>query len=196
MNETLPEREGLVDREKLYAFSGRGRRQQIKLAEQFGITEYPNPAGGCILTDPNLGARIEKFYQGHFQDKTSEFLANDIRLLLVGRQFRLPGGHWFIMGRDQMENDKILALAEKEDAVIHMCERPGPTGLLRRAGNNISGNPSTNEIVKQAAGLVVRYGRKVDGVILTAEVCLALDKENTMFVTEPMTDDLFADWQL
>lgn len=191
LNETLPEREGLVDREKLYAFSGRGRRQQIDLAEKFGITEYPNPAGGCILTDPNLGARIEKFYQGHLQDKTSDFLVNDIRLLLVGRQFRLPGGYWFILGRNQMENDKILSLAQKDDAVMHMCERPGPTGLLRRAGKKLSGTPSANEFIKQAAGLVVRYGQKVDGTVLPAEMCLALDNEKILFIAEPLTDDQF-----
>ena len=192
LQETLPERQGLVDRERLYAFSGRGRRQQMELAEQFGITEYPNPAGGCILTDSNLGARIEKFYQGHLQARTSEFLANDIRLLLVGRQFRLPGGHWFVLGRDQAENDKILSLTEKGDAVIQMCERPGPTGLLRR----VNTTPATNETFLQAAGLVVRYGRKVDGRILPSEMSLVLENEKIMFVAEPLADDQFADWQL
>jgi hypothetical protein len=72
-----------------------------------------------------------------------------------------------------------------------MCERPGPTGLLRCAGNRISGMPSANEVIKQAAGLVVRYGQKVDGAILPAEMCLALDNEKTMFLAEPLTDDLF-----
>jgi hypothetical protein len=185
----------LVDRERLYAFSGRGRNQQIKLAEHFSITEYPNPAGGCILTDPNLGARIEKFYQDHLQAGASGILANDIRLLLVGRQFRLPGDHWFVLGRNQAENDKILSLAEEGDAVMNMCERPGPTGLLRRAGNIMSTTPAMNETIMQAAGLVVRYGRKIDGQVLPSEVCLELDDEKTTFVADPLTDDQFADWQ-
>ena len=36
---TVPEQRGWVDREKLYAISGRGRKAQIALAEQFGIAD-------------------------------------------------------------------------------------------------------------------------------------------------------------
>jgi tRNA-specific 2-thiouridylase len=49
--ETIPEKEGLVDRELLLDIAGRGRKDQIKLAEKFGIKDYPAPAGGCLLTD-------------------------------------------------------------------------------------------------------------------------------------------------
>jgi adenylyl- and sulfurtransferase ThiI len=45
--ETIPERQGLVDREQLLDISGRSRKPQIKLAAEFGI-EYPAPAGGCL----------------------------------------------------------------------------------------------------------------------------------------------------
>ena len=46
---TLPEREGWVDREKLFSFSGRNRKPQMQLAEQYGIEEYAQPAGGCCF---------------------------------------------------------------------------------------------------------------------------------------------------
>ncbi|MBI4725834.1 hypothetical protein HY768_01180, partial [candidate division TA06 bacterium] len=36
-----PEREGWVDRDKLYDFSGRGRKRQENLAKSFGIRDYP-----------------------------------------------------------------------------------------------------------------------------------------------------------
>ena len=39
--------------------------QQMELAQKYGITDYPSPAGGCVLTDPALGKRIERFYQEH-----------------------------------------------------------------------------------------------------------------------------------
>jgi len=58
MNPTLAETQGLVDREQLHRFSGRGRKEQKKLAAAFGIQDYPAPAGGCMLTDPNLAALI------------------------------------------------------------------------------------------------------------------------------------------
>ncbi|MDH3349691.1 MAG: thiamine biosynthesis protein, partial [Desulfobulbaceae bacterium] len=55
MKETKAEREGLVDREKLHSLSGRSRKGQKELAASLGITDYPNAAGGCLLTDVNLG---------------------------------------------------------------------------------------------------------------------------------------------
>ncbi|MGZ8224641.1 MAG: tRNA (5-methylaminomethyl-2-thiouridylate)-methyltransferase, partial [Methylobacter sp.] len=49
---TLAEREGWVDREKLHDITGRSRKPQMEMAEQFGIDEYAQPAGGCcFLTD-------------------------------------------------------------------------------------------------------------------------------------------------
>src|SRR3989304_3342640 len=51
---TLPEREGWVDREKLLAITGRSRKEQIRLAADFGIGDYPCPAGdACSLTGPS-----------------------------------------------------------------------------------------------------------------------------------------------
>jgi len=49
--ETPMELNGLVDREKLCDFSGRSRKPQMALAKQFGVVDYPAPAGGCLLTD-------------------------------------------------------------------------------------------------------------------------------------------------
>lgn len=46
---TLPEREGWVDREQLFDFSGRSRKPQMALADQLNIEEYAQPAGGCCF---------------------------------------------------------------------------------------------------------------------------------------------------
>ncbi len=46
------EESGLVDRERLLDWSGRGRKPQYALAEQYGFTEIPTPGGGCCLTEP------------------------------------------------------------------------------------------------------------------------------------------------
>jgi tRNA-uridine 2-sulfurtransferase len=48
---TIPEEKGWVDREKLLDISGRSRKPQMKMAEDFNIKDYPCPAGGCLLTD-------------------------------------------------------------------------------------------------------------------------------------------------
>src|SRR5512134_2669451 len=49
---TLPEKAGLLDRERLEDISGRSRQRQMALARELGIEDWPQPAGGCCyLTD-------------------------------------------------------------------------------------------------------------------------------------------------
>jgi len=150
LKETLPEREGLVDREKLLAFWGRTRTPQIELATSFGISDYPSPAGGCVLTDLNQAARIEKFYDEH-----ELVTAADILLLLVGRQFRLPGGAWLVLGRDQRDNDKLVSLKQPGDIIGNPQVWPGPTCILRYG--------STRQDMETAAGMIKRFSKKGEG---------------------------------
>ncbi len=194
--ETLPEREGVVDREKLYGFTGRGRGPQIELAASFGITDYPNPAGGCILTDPNLGTRIEKLYRGELSLVSHDFRVSDIRLLLVGRQFSLPYGAWMVLGRNEEENDRIAQLAEEDDWLIEMTDRPGPTGLLRRTAQNTTDKLEELEIIRLAAGLITRYARKIDGKSLPGDVKIDKGTETLTVRGEPLDDELFQGWMM
>ena len=96
---TIPELEGLIDREKLLDISGRSRERQIALAAEFGITDYPSPAGGCKLTEEAFGRRLKDLME-HEGLKSRALLD----LLAVGRRFRLPGGSSLILGRDAGEN--------------------------------------------------------------------------------------------
>jgi hypothetical protein len=195
LDPTLPERAGWVDRDRLYGFSGRGRRAQIDLAAELGIKEFPAPAGGCVLTDPNLASRIERFYAGLFTLKQEQFQADDFRLLLVGRQFRLPGGHWLVLGRNEQENDRLCALAGPDDWLLYMPERPGPTGLLRRTTMMVTGAVDEAEILNRIGGLIVRYGRKTDGRLESGDVLL-LRKGNREILRAipPLDDAIFRKW--
>ena len=194
MDPTLPERKGLVDREQLYGFSGRGRRPQIDLAHELGITEFPAPAGGCVLTDSNLASRIERFYAGLFSFGREQFQVNDIQLLLTGRQFRLPGGHWLVLGRNEQENDRIAELRGADDWLLYMPERPGPTGLLRRASAMVDGTSDETEILEWATGLIVRYGRKIDGQLPPGEVLLERDNTQEIVLARLLDDAVFQGW--
>src|SRR6266498_5555079 len=98
MDVTIPEKEGLVDREKLYAFNGRSRKPQIALAEEFGLTDYPAPAGGCLLTEPNYSHRLRELLRHNPDPSLSE-----LHLLRVGRHFRLSPACKAIVGRDEKE---------------------------------------------------------------------------------------------
>ncbi len=156
---TQVEIDGIVDRDQLPDFSGRGRSGQILLAEELGIRDYPNPAGGCVLADPVLSKRLQKYFKSD-----REISPEDIRFLLVGRQFLLPHGGWLALGRKQQENSKITALHQSGDYLFNMKNRPGPTGLLRYGHHP--------DDWKLAAALVVRYGKKTENGPTAAVVCI------------------------
>lgn len=180
---TYAEREGLVDRELLLAFNGRGRQPQIKLAEQFGIRDYPSPAGGCVLTEPTQAKRIAWYYARY-----PEVRLNDIRLLLFGRHFQLPHGGWLVLGRDEAENKRLEALRDPGDFLAHMPERPGPMGVLH-------GTRHPDDL-GAAAGLVVRFGKKMADASSVATVLFASGEEELSLEARPMADESFKEWSL
>ncbi len=123
---TVPEREGLVDREKLLAISGRSRKMQIALAEEMGIGDYPCPAGGCMLTDQMMAARLRDLFE-----HTPDYGFNDLQLLKVGRHFRLARDLKIILGRDEAENDQIARLALPGATLFLPEDFRGPTAYVR-----------------------------------------------------------------
>ena len=129
---TIPELEGKLDREKLLDISGRGRERQIALAAEFGIVDYPSPAGGCKLTEEGFCRKLKDL-------KDNEGLGNRklVELLLVGRRFRLPDGSSVILGRDKVENERLKRVLGAEClvpgagvATLISSETPGPTALM------------------------------------------------------------------
>ena len=194
MRETEAELKGLVDREKLLDFSGRGRSRQIALAKSFGITDFPAPAGGCILADPILSRRISKIYAGDFIVNQSAMNVNDILLLLVGRQFELPGGGWLIVGRDEDENNKIDGLREQGDIRIDIEERPGPTALLRRALQTYTSEQEKAGDVNRSAGLVVRFAKKIENQISGGTVIVEDGVNRYELDADPLTNEEFEPW--
>jgi len=196
MLETEAEREGWIDREQLLDFSGRGRSNQIALAQKYGITDFPAPAGGCILADPILSRRVSQLYSENTILQPAEITITDVRLLLVGRQFVFPGGGWLILGRDESDNDKLEVLAGSDDAVLWMEDRPGPAALLRRAGTWYADAAEMDRDVKLAASLVVRYGKKIDGIMQPGEVTCTLADSSRIILADPLEDEIFSDWML
>ena len=123
---TIPEKEGLVDRAKLLAFSGRSRKPQMALAELFEIKDYPCPAGGCLLTDPSFAVRLKDLLK-----HGAELTINEALLLKVGRHFRLDEKTRLIVGRNEPDNKIIDSLARSSDILIDLTACPGPLALLR-----------------------------------------------------------------
>lgn len=124
---TEPERLGMVERSRMQAISGRSRRIQMALAEQFGLVEYPNPAGGCcFLTDEAYSHRLRDLWQSRGDKRYS---IEDILLLKAGRHLR-PAPHFkVIVGRDQSENAFLSGFKEGRTALTDR-DFPGPLVLV------------------------------------------------------------------
>jgi tRNA U34 2-thiouridine synthase MnmA/TrmU len=124
--ETIPERQGLVDRERLLDIHGRGRKDQIALAKKFGISDYPAPAGGCLLTDKGFSVRLKDLLDHH-----PEATENEVHLLKFGRHFRLNPQAKLIVGRTEKDNENILRHHDSaQDVVLDVRDYPSPIGIL------------------------------------------------------------------
>ena len=152
LKETIPEKKGWVNREKLLDIQGRSRKRQIELAKKFKIKWYPQPAGGCILTDLEFGKKLKDLLK-----KYPEFDGNDVETLKVGRHF-WKGNSKIIVGRNHQENLKLEALKRKKDIIIKMENYPGPTVLIRPYKSKIS-----SKILNTAKELIIRYSKKAQG---------------------------------
>ena len=124
--ESIPEQQGWVDRESLLAINGRGRKEQIRLAKQFGVLDYPQPAGGCcFLTDGSYGNRLKDTIE-HSGSRDLDF--DDVLVLKVGRHFRLPHGNKLIVGRNHDENE-LLKSYWHMGMFMRVTSHPGPLSL-------------------------------------------------------------------
>ena len=126
---TQVETDGLLDRSLLLGLSGRSREAQIALAREFGIGEYPSPAGGCRLTEEAYGRKVKDLMDHEGLDE--RWL---LELLSTGRRFRLPGGTSVILGRDKVENERLEALSGK-GVLLRPNGKPGASALLVSANS-------------------------------------------------------------
>ncbi len=147
---TKAELDGVIKRENLLGISGRSRTVQLQLAERYGVRGYSTPAGGCLLTDKNFSAKLRDL----FEEKQT-IVSTDIRLLTVGRHFRIDQGHKIVLGRNNGENKILVGLAPQGYHLFTPHGFPGPVALL-------SGTPTQD--IKQTIGrLIITYSKHVPG---------------------------------
>ncbi|MBM3313381.1 tRNA 4-thiouridine(8) synthase ThiI, partial [candidate division WOR-3 bacterium] len=163
---TAPERSGLADRERLLDIAGRSRKRQMELAGRYGISDYPNPAGGCLLTEKVFSQRLAEAFE-HGEDSLEL-----VELLALGRHFRLPSGARLVVGRDEPENAELLRRKPASATVIDARNLPGPVGLV------IAASRIPDDELGLAAAIVAGYSDKrrepaaeveFDGVTVTVK---------------------------
>ena len=139
--ETLVEQKGLVDRKKLLDISGRSRKIQMQVARDFGIKEYPSPAGGCLLTDKIFSNRLRDL-----MTVQKVFDKRELYFLKHGRHFRLDLKTKVIAGRSEDDNKHLLKYFNTDkDVLLKHAKIPGPDVIL--TGNATSKNIQTAAMI-------------------------------------------------
>ncbi|MBI1423959.1 MAG: tRNA (5-methylaminomethyl-2-thiouridylate)-methyltransferase [Gammaproteobacteria bacterium] len=182
---TLPEREGWVDREKLYDFSGRSRKPQMALAAQYGFTDYATPAGGCcFLTDENYSRKLTDLWQARH---SREYELDDIMLLKVGRHIRPSEKFKLIIGREEGEN-KFLEGYRKQFLHLRSTSHTGPLVL-------IDGEVNEQEL-QLAARITARFGHGKTAEHVDVEAVYPNGSVQQLHVSPLPPDQLKQEWYI
>ncbi len=153
--ETMPEKKGWIKREKLYAIKGKSRKVQIALAKKFKIKKFPNPSGGCILTELDYARKLKKLFE-----KVPNAEGSDCQILRKGRVF-WENDFLLIVGRKEKDNEEIQKLKKKKDVVLEPDNFSGPTVLIRGFKKKIK-----KQIIDKGVELLLNHSKKIPQEII------------------------------
>ncbi|MGB1220000.1 MAG: tRNA (5-methylaminomethyl-2-thiouridylate)-methyltransferase [Alcanivoracaceae bacterium] len=185
MPETLPEREGWVDRSQLHGFHGRNRKPQMALAKRYGLDDYAQPAGGCcFLTDEAYSKKLADLWQARNERR---YELDDIMLLKVGRHLR-PRPHFkLIISREQGENNFLEGYRYQFTSLTPVSHR-GPLAL-------VDGTVTEDE-QRLAASILARYSQGRAAEAVTVEVRAPDGVSREVQVAPMPADDIPEDWHV
>lgn len=169
-----PEKNKLVVRHSLLDIQGRSRKIQIALAEKFEIKEYPNPGGGCLLTDKGFSNRLKELLS-HSADPAYF----ELQLLRFGRHFRISKNSKLIVGRDEQENGIIEKFIIENSFLLSPEIVPGPICLL--VGSD------AGQYLLEAANICASYSDAKDNeeCIITVEKA-SMDQKMTVICNKAL----------
>ena len=177
MPETIPEQQGLVDRERLLDLSGRSRKPQLQLAEKFGVTDFPAPAGGCLLTDKIFSRRLKDLF-----DHQETYPDKDLNLLKFGRHMRLDPQTKIVVGRTQSDNEGISRCIDtKRDTVLKVDNVPGPLVVMPGGGSEA--------MTMLAAGICVGYSKAPNHEAVAVSVQTGRRRRQVMVLGIPAAEN-------
>lgn len=181
---TLPEREGWVDREALFDFSGRSRKPQMALAQHYGFTDYAQPAGGCcFLTDESYSGKLVDLWQSRGK---KDYDLDDVMLLKVGRHIRPKHNFKLIIAREEGEA-RFLQGYKKTYSYMTATSHSGPLVLLQ-------GQPDAQDL-ELAARITARFGQGRNAAAVTVK-CVHQNQEKEWHVTPLTAEEIPQSWYL
>ncbi len=173
--DTLPVKKGWIQPDELLSIHGRSRETQIELAREFGVTDFPQPAGGCILIEKPYAARVRDAFSHYGKASVG---VEQFELLRLGRHFRLSEQTKAIVGRHEEENRALMRFAPGR-YVLEPTKIMGPTTL-------VEGMPSEAEIA-EAARLTARYSDHAGAA--TVRIRVTSDAEAREIEVAPLASD-------
>ena len=183
--ETLPEREGWVDREQLFDFSGRSRKPQMALAAHYGFEDYAQPAGGCcFLTDANYSRKLSDLWDNRGERR---YELDDIMLLKVGRHLRPRRNFKMIIAREEGEC-RFLEGYRKQFAHLRPVSHNGPLAL-------IDGDIDADDM-ELAARITARYSQGRDAAQVVVETTDRDGASQQLDVPPMRIDEISPEWYL
>ena len=147
---TIPEREGWIDRSKLLAMKGRSRKDQIQLAEELDVRNYPCPAGGCLLTETSFVPKVKDVF-----DHSDELNLRDFRMLKIARHFRLGERTKVLIGRSEADNNLLEAAAQQGETALRWVDGSSPLGVVM--------GRQDDDCITLAAKILLRYTKAEPG---------------------------------
>ncbi|OGW24031.1 MAG: hypothetical protein A2X59_09905 [Nitrospirae bacterium GWC2_42_7] len=178
---TIPEEKGIINRELLYAFGGRSRKPQMSLAREFGLTDYPAPAGGCLLTEPNYSHRLKELLE-YDQNPSVE----DLLLLKLGRHFRMSSECKVIVGRNEDENNSLFAISGNKWTYMIAENCGSPVTVIR--------GEAGEEIIHTAAAICARYSDA--GALNIVDVSIYKGEDRYQLTVSPAKKDIIDNFRI
>lgn len=173
---TKPIREGWIEVGQLPRFSGRNRTPQMALAAHFGLTDYPAPAGGCLLTEKRFGKKLKDLLEKDGLDPNR----TNVWLLKTGRHMRLSDEVKIIVGSCHEDNELLEARAHAEDLRITCPDLPSPVAIAP-AGIG-------EDLLRLAAAICARYAKTPDSGAVKVEI--RKGSETRILVVEPLDPEV------
>lgn len=184
---TPMEESGLVDRSRLSALCGRGRKGQYALARELGVTRIPTQAGGCRLGERESARRYWPILRAFPRPLATYFdLAN------VGRQLWRRDGdgeQWMVMGRDHKDNQKLLRLTAPEHYVFVLKSFPGPHAV----GVPDPDQDWDGKVLAEAAACLASFSPKARSHGQAVEVSVLRNNEEQVIAVRPDMPHGFGD---
>ena len=132
----------------------------MELAKEFGIKDYPIPAGsGCSIVDKSYAKR----YKELVEHNTTKIINMELmQYLAIGRHIRIEDSAKLILGRNEKENDALekrdrIKINRINDITLKPNYNRGPFGYLEIYEGNMN---NLKEIIYKSAMIMGYFSKE------------------------------------